>query len=122
MLVLPAKSCQQSLASTGLASTGLGGAGVPGSNGENGTMSIDRRQLMTIGAGLAGGAFLGFEARAAAKPVVNLQLGWIVSGNQVGEVCAKAQGFYADEGIDLAFQPGGPNIDGVAVVASGRYE
>jgi NitT/TauT family transport system substrate-binding protein len=85
-------------------------------------MLIDRRKLLAGSASLAGGTFLSIDAFSQTKPVVNLQLGWIVSGNQVGEVCAKAEGFYAKEGIDLKIQPGGPNIDGVAVVASGRYE
>jgi NitT/TauT family transport system substrate-binding protein len=85
-------------------------------------MLIDRRTLLAGSASLAGGTFLNIDAFGQTKSVVNLQLGWIVSGNQVGEVCAKAEGFYAQEGIDLKIQPGGPNIDGVAVVASGRYE
>jgi NitT/TauT family transport system substrate-binding protein len=86
-------------------------------------MSIDRRKLLLYGAALTGGGvFLDFAAFSETRPVVNLQLGWILGGNQVGEVCAKALGFYEQEGIDLAIQPGGPNIDGVAVVASGRYE
>ena len=54
--------------------------------------------------------------------MINLQLGWILGGNQVGEVCAKALGYYDAEGLELKIQAGGPNIDGVAVVASGRYE
>jgi NitT/TauT family transport system substrate-binding protein len=85
-------------------------------------MSINRRKMLLGGAALAGGAFLDFGAFSATRPLVNLQLGWILGGNQVGEVCAKALGYYGEEGIDLAIQPGGPNIDGVAVVASGRYE
>ncbi len=59
---------------------------------------------------------------AQGKPVVNLQLGWLLSGNQLGEVCAKAMGYYDAEGLELKFQAGGPNIDGVAVVAAGRFE
>jgi NitT/TauT family transport system substrate-binding protein len=94
---------------------------------ESETMSIDRRKFLARTAGLAGGAlaggaFLDFGAYAQAKPVVNMQLGWILGGNQVGEVCAKQLGYYDAEGIELKIQPGGPNIDGVAVVASGRYE
>src|SRR5438046_9822569 len=86
----------------------------------------DRRTLLkaasaTVG-GLAAGTFVGIDASAQAKPVVNMQLGWLLSGNQLGEVCAKALGYYDAEGIDLKFQPGGPNIDGVAVVAAGRFE
>src|ERR1700722_7078993 len=53
---------------------------------------------------------------------VNMQLGWITGGNQLGEVVAKRLGYFEQEKIDFAIQAGGPNIDGVAIVASGRYE
>jgi NitT/TauT family transport system substrate-binding protein len=76
----------------------------------------------TTAAVAGGGNFLSIAANAQGKPTVNLQLGWLLSGNQIGEVCAKNMGFYDAEGIELKFQAGGPNIDGVAVVASGRYE
>jgi NitT/TauT family transport system substrate-binding protein len=89
-------------------------------------MTIDRRSLLKSGAALAGASALGslvsVDTAAQGKPVVNLQLGWLLSGNQLGEVCAKHLGYFDAEGIDLKFQPGGPNIDGVAIVASGRYE
>ena len=82
---------------------------------------------MKSGAALAGasachGSLVSVDTAAQGKPVVNLQLGWLLSGNQLGEVCAKHLGYFDAEGIDLKFQPGGPNIDGVAIVASGRYE
>lgn len=89
-------------------------------------MSTNRRTFMQTGAAFAGVAGLGplvtIDALAQSKPTVNLQLGWLLSGNQLGEVCAKQLGYFEAEGIDLKFQPGGPNIDGVAIVASGRYE
>jgi NitT/TauT family transport system substrate-binding protein len=68
-------------------------------------------------------ATLGSRASAAAgaRPI-NMQLGWITGGNQIGEVVAKRLGYFAEEKIDFAIQAGGPNIDGVAIVASGRYE
>src|ERR1700722_4435028 len=53
---------------------------------------------------------------------VNMQLGWITGGNQLGEIAAKRLGYFAEEKINFAIQAGGPNIDGVAIVASGRYE
>ena len=70
----------------------------------------------------AAAPFLSVDAHSQAKPVVNMQLGWILSGNQIGEVCAKQLGYYGEEGIEMRFQAGGPNIDGVAVVAAGRFE
>ena len=89
-------------------------------------MPFHRRDVLKLGAaaaaGFTGGSFLSLGASAQAKPTINLQLGWLSSGNQIGEVCAKAMGFYDAEGIDLKIQAGGPNIDGVAVVAAGRFE
>ncbi len=86
---------------------------------------VSRRTALKLGmaaAGAAAGGFVSVDADAQGRPTINLQLGWLLSGNQLGEVVAKHKGFYEAEGINLAFQPGGPNIDGVAVVAAGRFE
>jgi NitT/TauT family transport system substrate-binding protein len=88
-------------------------------------VAINRREALRLGAGalaLSGATLIDAGADAEGKPVVNLQLGWLLSGNQLGEACAKRLGYYEEEGIALAFQPGGPNIDGVAIVASGKFE
>jgi NitT/TauT family transport system substrate-binding protein len=88
-------------------------------------MKVDRRSALKFGAGalaFGSGALLGVDAHSQSKPTVNLQLGWLLSGNQLGEACAKQLGYFDEEGITLAFQPGGPNIDGVAIVASGKFE
>ena len=87
--------------------------------------SIKRRRLLqgALAAGSAGiGSMLSIESRANGKAVINMQLGWLASGGQIGEVVAKRLGFYEQEGIDFRIQPGGPNIDGVPMVASGRFE
>ncbi|HVR49462.1 MAG TPA: ABC transporter substrate-binding protein [Pseudorhodoferax sp.] len=87
--------------------------------------SPDRRRLIKASAlagGLAAGGLLSVQALASGKARVQMQLGWVATGNQIGEVVAKQLGYYAQEGIDFAIQPGGPNIDGVAIVASGRIE
>jgi NitT/TauT family transport system substrate-binding protein len=85
-----------------------------------------RRRLlrMTLAAGgmAATGSLLSVRAFAGDKATVNMQLGWVPGGNQVGEIVAKRLGYYEQEGIDFRIQPGGPNIDGVAIVASGRFE
>ncbi|WP_439403980.1 ABC transporter substrate-binding protein [Bradyrhizobium sp. DASA03076] len=85
-----------------------------------------RRSLLQGGAALAVGAALSpittRRSRAASLQTVNMQLGWITGGNQIGEVVAKRLGYFEQENINFAIQPGGPNIDGVAIVASGRYE
>jgi NitT/TauT family transport system substrate-binding protein len=82
---------------------------------------ILKASLLSGGLAAAGG-LVSVGASAAGKVKLDLQLGWIVGGNQMGEVVAKRMGFYEAEGIDFSIQPGGPNIDGVAVVASGRYD
>ncbi len=69
-------------------------------------MSFDRRSLVKGSAAAAGASLLGpmlsVEGLAQSKPVVNLQLGWLLSGNQIGEVAAKAMGYYDAEGIELS--------------------
>lgn len=80
-------------------------------------MAIGRRGMLA-----AAGAMVGVGAAAQGRTVINLQLGWLTSGNQIGEVCAKQLGYYEQEGLELRIQAGGPNIDGVAIVASGRFE
>ncbi|MBL4768138.1 MAG: ABC transporter substrate-binding protein, partial [Rhodobacteraceae bacterium] len=87
--------------------------------------AIDRRKvLMGLGAasGLAmTGTMLSVgNATAAGTYEVNMQLGWLASNGILGEVAADKLGFYADEGLSLNIIAGGPNIDGVASVASGR--
>jgi NitT/TauT family transport system substrate-binding protein len=62
----------------------------------------------------------GLAAQGLTK--VNFQIGWLHSSNQIGEVCAKRMGFYEQEGVELNIVQGGPNIDGLALVAAGRYE
>lgn len=89
------------------------------------TDSTRRRMLaasIAAGAVAAGGSFLSIEARAAGKHKINMQLGWLIGGNQIGEIAAKKLGYFEKEDIDFQIQPGGPSIDGVAIVASGRFE
>jgi len=77
---------------------------------------------LAAGALTAGGSLLSVGARAAGKTKINMQLGWLIGGNQIGEIVAKQLGYFEKEDIDFQIQPGGPSIDGVAVVASGRFE
>jgi NitT/TauT family transport system substrate-binding protein len=89
--------------------------------------SFSRRRVLTTGAAFAGAlampAIVSNRVLAqSGTKTVNMQLGWLASGGQLGEVAAKHLGYFEEEGIDLAIQPGGPSIDGVAIVASGRYE
>lgn len=87
---------------------------------------VSRRSVLTTGAGLAAAlampAIISSRVLAQGTQTVNMQLGWLGGGNQIGEVCAQALGYFEAEGLALAIQPGGPNIDGVAMVAAGQAE
>jgi len=85
------------------------------------TTGLGRRALLGTAAGAAWTVSLRDRATAATASFT-MQLGWLGGGNQLGEVAAKQLGYFADEGLDFKISPGGPNNDGVAVVASGRAE
>lgn len=85
----------------------------------------DRRRflgasLAATGALATGNLFTFSAAKAQDLYTCNLQLGWLASNGILGEVAAAAKGFYAEEGLKLEVIAGGPNIDGIASVASGR--
>lgn len=87
--------------------------------------SLNRRSVLKSFGAAAGatcaGAFVSIDkAFAQDTQKVTLQLGWLASNGIMGEVAAAERGFFAEEGLALDIVPGGPNIDGVASVASGR--
>jgi NitT/TauT family transport system substrate-binding protein len=87
------------------------------------TKRVTRRAVLG-GAAAAAGAWSiprGVFAQGRTQ-TVNLQLGWLAGNNQLGEIAAKHLGYFEEEHLELKIQPGGPNIDGVAIVASGRFE
>ncbi len=75
-------------------------------------------------AGLAaGGGVLSVARRArGATTEVTFQLGWIISNGQIGEIVARSLGYFEAEQINLKVAAGGPNVDGVAIVASGSAQ
>lgn len=88
---------------------------------------ISRRSLLKSGAVAAGALAMPtlIQSRGLAQSgtrTINMQLGWLGGGNQLGEVAAKYLGYFEEEGLDFMIQAGGPSIDGVAIVASGRFE
>ncbi len=86
--------------------------------------NVNRRTLLK-GAGAAAGmasagTFLSVLPAQGADPfTIRMQLGWLASNGILGEVAADKLGYFADEGLKLEIIPGGPNVDGVASVASG---
>src|SRR5262249_60734822 len=76
-----------------------------------GGMQLSRRQVMRWGAGaVAAGAagFVSVTAGAQGKPIINMQLRWVLSGNQLGETFAQEPGLYEPAGNLLPLQAGGP--------------
>ncbi|MDI6028626.1 ABC transporter substrate-binding protein [Corticibacterium sp. UT-5YL-CI-8] len=88
--------------------------------------TMNRRGFLTNAALLGGLAAAsqtmltvsGANAQGLAK--IRMQLGWLASNGLLGEVVAIEKGFYAEQDIELEIVPGGPNVDGVAGVASGQ--
>ncbi|MFL5240134.1 MAG: ABC transporter substrate-binding protein [Rhizomicrobium sp.] len=80
---------------------------------------VSRRSLIAAAGAVGSIITLGARPAHAAQPI-EMQLGWIGGGNQLGEVVGLQLGYFAEEGLDLTIVPGGPNNDGVAAVASGR--
>jgi len=96
----------------------------PGST-QMSTLTLNRRDLLKYAAAVGGAAatqslIAVTPSAAAGTAKVRMQLGWLASNGILGEVVAKAKGFYAEEGVELEITPGGPNVDGVGGVAAGR--
>jgi len=91
-----------------------------------GSHQIRRRAVLSSGAAataFAAAGLLPSGGFAQAKTqTINMQLGWLAGNNQIGEVSAKNLGYFEEEKLNVVIQPGGPSIDGVAIVASGRHE
>jgi NitT/TauT family transport system substrate-binding protein len=68
---------------------------------------------------LSGGLLLADSALAQQLTNVSLRLKWLASAQFAGYYVAKDKGWYAAEGLNLTINPGGPNIIGENLVASG---
>ncbi|MBT0782762.1 ABC transporter substrate-binding protein [Paracoccus sp. pheM1] len=87
---------------------------------------MDRRSLLR-GMTALGAAFVGTRisierAWADDTHTIKLQLGWLAGNGILGELAADQNGYFAEERLALDVVAGGPNVDGVASVASGRAE
>ncbi|MEJ6394614.1 ABC transporter substrate-binding protein [Gymnodinialimonas sp. 2305UL16-5] len=89
------------------------------------TRDFNRRSFLHSGAAIAGlaatGTFLSVAPSRADGHAftIRMQLGWLASNGITGEVMADTLGYFEEEGLALEIVPGGPNVDGVASVASG---
>lgn len=87
---------------------------------------INRRSMLKISGtaalALAAPALVPFRARAAGTRKVNVQLGWLVNSQHMGDILARELGYQEEEGNAVEIVAGGPNIDPVPMVASGQYD
>jgi NitT/TauT family transport system substrate-binding protein len=57
------------------------------------------------------------------KPVAVTQVTqWFAGPEHGGQYAALMKGFYKDAGIDMTIQPGGPQVSGIQIVASGKAQ
>ena len=69
--------------------------------------------------GLLAGALSLAAFAAGAQDKVTLQLKWVTQAQFAGYYVAQAQGFYAEENLDVTILPGGPDIAPAQVIAGG---
>jgi len=83
---------------------------------------LGRSAALLAGMAAGGGVVSVTSPARAATSDVTFQLGWIISNGQIGEIVARSLGYFEAEGINLKVAPGGPNVDGVAIVAAGSAQ
>ncbi|WP_236953074.1 ABC transporter substrate-binding protein [Ketogulonicigenium vulgare] len=86
-------------------------------------LPLSRRSLLALGGAAAAGFSLPRMAIAQSMPVVSTALGWIPNAEYAGLWVAIEKGYFAEEGIEIAYTPGGPNAPGVLVrLAAGQAD
>lgn len=71
-------------------------------------------------AAVCGALLAGLSPTAAnALEAVSVRLKWVAQTQFAGFYVAKAKGFYESEGLDVTINPGGPNLNGGTLVATG---
>lgn len=68
---------------------------------------------------LATATLFGLAGHAFAADKLTLQLKWVPQAQFAGYYVAAAKGFYAEAGLDVAINPGGPDISPAQVIAGG---
>lgn len=81
-----------------------------------------RRFLGTTAAALAAGALPGMVRRAGAATPFNFQAAWVNDAEFVGYFVAIDKGYYAAEGLDFQYFPGGPDVIPESTLISGKAD
>src|SRR5690606_30131834 len=83
------------------------------------SLIMNRRNLLMSAGGAAALFALGGRANAQGLTSASLRLKWTAQTQFAGYYVAQKKGYYQEEGLDLAINPGGPNIVAENMVASG---
>ena len=84
---------------------------------------ISRRALLASAA--LGGASITFApaaVQAQGKKALRIQYDWLMGNGQIGDIVAQARGYFAEQGLDVTFGPGGPNAQTVPPVLAGQAQ
>ncbi len=89
--------------------------------------NVNRRDFLRTSAtavvtsSVIGGAFVSFgQAQAADKKAMLVQYDWLLGNGQIGDIVAKAKGFFAEEGLDVNLGGGGPNAQTLPPLLTGQ--
>lgn len=83
-------------------------------------MKINRRQF--LGTAAAGTAAAMFTGRASAATPMTMQAAWINDAEFAVYFLAIDKGYYADEGLDLTYLSGGPDVIPESTIIAGRAD
>jgi len=87
------------------------------------TLAMNRRAFLgTAAVGLMAGAAPGFLRHASAATPFAFQASWINDAEFCGYFVAIDEGFYAAEGLDLTYSPGGPDVIPESTLLSGTAD
>jgi ABC-type nitrate/sulfonate/bicarbonate transport system substrate-binding protein len=83
-------------------------------------VQLNRRTFLSAGAGAATLPLLPRAARAATP--FTMQAAWINDAEFAGYFIGIDQGYYAEEGLDLTYLPGGPDVIPESSIIAGRAD
>lgn len=84
------------------------------------TLRLNRRHFLgTAGAAVAGSSI---PMRAMAATPMTMQAAWINDAEFAGYFLAMDKGFYTDEGLDLTYLSGGPDVIPESTIIAGRAD
>lgn len=90
-------------------------------------LTLERRSILKAGlvaaAGLAAPTLITTRGRTQdATETINFQLSFLLNNNQMGQMMAEKLGYFEEERLVVNTLPGGPSMDGIAIVAAGQAD